>query len=105
MKQELFIIATRGRGNKEIYLAVDESKNYKDKVYFKWTEDIDEAYATFEYSDIEYTAKHYFKNYNKWYITTHNYSFSDSKEDEDFDFLTELIKWGKEKKGDEIYDL
>ena len=26
MKQELFIIATRGRGNKEIYLAVDESK-------------------------------------------------------------------------------
>lgn len=80
MKQEMYVIATRGKGNKEIYLAVDESKESKTnpyKVYFKWTENIDEAIATFTYSEIEETAKVHFKNYTKWYIKSYNASFSD----------------------------
>lgn len=75
MKEELFVIATRGRNNKEIYLAVDESE-VNDRIRFKWTENIEEAYATFDYSDVEDTAKNYFKNYNKWYITTYIGDFS-----------------------------
>lgn len=75
MKEEMFVIATRGKGNKEIYLAVDESREDLNKVYFKWTEDIEEAIATFTYTDIEETAKRHFKNFNKWYIKSHNYSF------------------------------
>lgn len=67
--ETMFVIATKGRNNKEIYLAVDESKN-TDKVIFKWVDTPDDAYMTFSYSDIEETAKHYFKNFNKWYITT-----------------------------------
>lgn len=79
MKERMYVIATRGRGNKEIYLAVDETKeNKKDpyKIYFKWTENIDEAIATFNYTDIEKTAKRHFKNYNKWYIRDYIANFS-----------------------------
>lgn len=76
MKERLYVIATRGRQNKEIYLAVDENRNDYDKVYFKWTENIDEAIATFTYTDIEDTAKNHFKNYNKWYIKEYNADFN-----------------------------
>lgn len=79
MKQEMYVIATRGRGGKEVYLAVDESKESKNnpyKVYFKWTENIDEAIATFTYTDIEDTAKNHFRNYNKWYIKSYMADFS-----------------------------
>lgn len=75
MKQEMYVIATRGRNNKEIYLAVDESKN-TERIMFKWTEDIEEAYAAFTYSDVEDTARNYFKNFNKWYITTYKAIFN-----------------------------
>lgn len=75
MKETLYVIATRGRNNKEVYLAVDESRNTKN-VMFKWTESIEDAYATFSYSDVEDTAKHYFKNYNKWYITSYDAIFN-----------------------------
>ncbi len=78
MKEKLYVIATRGRNNKEVYLAVDENRENKTnlyKVYFKWTEDINEAYATFTYTDVEQTAKKYFKNYNKWYITDYLATF------------------------------
>jgi hypothetical protein len=34
----------------------------------EWTEDIEESYADFNYSDIEKFAKEYFKNFKKWYI-------------------------------------
>ena len=74
----MFVIATRGKNNKEVYLAVDESKESKTdpyKIYFKWTENIEEALATFNYCDIEYTAKNYFKNFKKWYITTGEFIF------------------------------
>lgn len=78
MIQEMYVIATRGRGGVEVYLAVDESRNEQnlEKVYFKWTENIDEAIATFTYSDIEDTAKRHFKNFTKWYIKSYNAVFS-----------------------------
>lgn len=78
MKEKLYVIATRGRNNKEVYLAVDESRENKAnlyKIYFKWTENINEAYATFTYTDVEETAKRYFKNYNRWYITDYLATF------------------------------
>ena len=79
MKELMYVIATRGRNNKEVYLAVDESRESKNnpyKIYFKWVEDINEALATFNYCDVEDTANHYFKNYNKWYITSYMADFS-----------------------------
>ena len=77
MKELLYVIATRGRGNKEIYLAVDESRNDNlYATYFKWTENINEAIATFTYTDIEETAKRHFKNFNKWYIKSYMADFS-----------------------------
>lgn len=78
MKQELFVIATRGRGGKEIYLAIDESRESGDpyKVYFKWTENIEEAMATFGPSELESCAKNHFKNYTKWYIRSYNAVFN-----------------------------
>lgn len=78
MKERLYVIATKGRGNKEVYLAIDESKESKTdpyKVYFKWTEDINEAMGTFTYTDVEDCAKHHFKNFNKWYITSYMADF------------------------------
>jgi hypothetical protein len=79
MKQEVYVIATRGKGNKEIYLAVDESRESKTnpyKIYFKWVDDINEAMADFTYTDIEETAINYFKNYTKWYIKSYMASFN-----------------------------
>lgn len=79
MKQEMYVIATKGKGNKEIYLAVDESKESKTnpyKIYFKWTENIDEAYASFTYTDTETTAINHFKNYTKWYIKSYMATFN-----------------------------
>lgn len=76
MKQEMYVIATRGKGNKEIYLAIDESKDSNDRIYFKWVEDINEAYATFTYTDVETTAINHFKNYTKWYIKSYMASFN-----------------------------
>ena len=68
MKQELYVIATKGRNNKEIYLKCSEEETTKDIILMKWTTDIEESYADFEYSNIEKFAKKYFKNFNKWYI-------------------------------------
>lgn len=78
MKERLYVIATRGRNNKEIYLAIDEAKSnfeYYDTIKFKWTENIEEAIATFNYADIEKTATSHFKNYTKWYITDYEANF------------------------------
>lgn len=66
MKEELFVIATKGRNNTEVYLKCDETE--VNRISMKWTTDINESYADFNYSDIEKFAKNYFKNYNKWYI-------------------------------------
>lgn len=68
MKQELYVIATKGRNNKEIYLKCSEEETTKDIILMKWTTDIEESYADFDYSSIEKFAKNYFKNFNKWYI-------------------------------------
>lgn len=75
MKEILFVIATKGRQGKEIYLAYDEDNSPINKVLMKWTENIDEAVATFSYSEIEECAKKYFKNYNKWYVKSYRASF------------------------------
>lgn len=74
MKQELYVIATRGRNNKEIYLACDENSPM-DKIFMKWTENIDEAFAMFTYTETEEVAKKHFKNYNKWYIKSYSATF------------------------------
>lgn len=78
MKQEMFVIATRGRQGKEVYLAYDNERSSKSltKCYMKWTEDIDEAMATFTYTDAEECAKKHFKNFNKWYIKPFMATFS-----------------------------
>ena len=68
MKEELYVIATRGRNNTEIYLKCSEEETTDDRMLMKWTTDIEESYADFNYSDIEKFAKNYFKNFNKWYI-------------------------------------
>lgn len=73
--EELFVIATRGRNNKEIYLKCSD-KESKNKILMEWTEDITEAMATFNYSEISECAKNYFKNFNKWYITSYNARFN-----------------------------
>ena len=57
MKQELYVIATKGRNNKEIYLKCSEEETTKDIILMKWTTDIEESYADFEYSNIEKFAK------------------------------------------------
>lgn len=68
MKETLFVIATKGRNNKEIYLKCSEKETKKGNILMEWTENIDEAMATFSYTEIEDCAKKYFKNFNKWYI-------------------------------------
>ena len=78
MKEKLYVIATRGRNNKEIYLAVDESREDKNnpfKTYFKWTENIEEAIADFWTGDLERQASNYFKNFKKWYIKSYDATF------------------------------
>ena len=81
MKETLYVIATRGKGNKELYLkATDKETHIKGKkqqvkILCEWTENIEEAIATFTYSDIEDMAKNYFVNYNRWYITNYEGRF------------------------------
>lgn len=77
MKEILYVIATRGKNGNEIYLMVDEERGKLNpyKVYFKWTNNIENAYADFNGYDIEKFAKGYFKNYNKWYITCYKAKF------------------------------
>lgn len=77
MKEILYVIATRGKNGKEIYLSVDEerSNNKYDKIYFKWTENVEDAYADFNGYDIEQFAKNYFTYYKKWYITCYRATF------------------------------
>ena len=77
MQEDLYVIATRVQDGKEIYLAIDEGKSLAyDKTYFKWVEDINDAYATFSPSEVEDTARHHFKSYNRWYITSYKASFN-----------------------------
>ena len=76
IKERLYVIATRGRNNKEVYLKCSNKELQNGKILMKWTEDINEAMATFSYSEIEQCAKNYFKNYNKWYITDYKGIFS-----------------------------
>lgn len=68
VEADLYVVATRGAGNKELYLACDESECADGRPHMKWTDKIDEAMATFSYSEIEDCAKRYFKNFNKWYV-------------------------------------
>ena len=76
MYEKMYVIATRGRGNKEIYLKVDEKKETKDgKILMSWTENIEEALATFFITDVQEIAENYFKNFNKWYITDYQAYF------------------------------
>ena len=77
MKEILYVIATRGKNGNEIYLMIDEERGKLNpyKVYFKWTNNIENAYADFSGYDIEKFAKSYFKNYNKWYITCYKAKF------------------------------
>ena len=75
MKEKMYVIATKGRNNKEVYLKCSDKETKGNKILMEWTEDIDEAMATFSYSDIAKNAEAYFKNYNKWYIKEHNYDF------------------------------
>lgn len=77
MRELMYVIATRGQHNKEIYLAVDEKRSAGagTKIFYKWTEDVDEAIATFTITDAEEQAKRHFKNFNKWYIKRHFFTF------------------------------
>lgn len=68
MKQELYVIATKGRNNQEIYLKCKEVETQKDTILMEWTTDIEKSYADTTYSNLEKFAKNYFKNYKKWYI-------------------------------------
>lgn len=82
MKETLYVIATRGKGGKEVYLKATEKEvrvkgdKVKSKILCEWTEDIDEAIATFTYTDIENMAKGYFEHYNRWYIKSYDGDFS-----------------------------
>ena len=77
MRELMYVIATRGQHNKEIYLAVDEKRSAEadTKIFYKWTEDVEQAIATFNASDIEEVAQRHFKNYTKWYIKRHFFTF------------------------------
>lgn len=76
MKEELYVIATKGRQNKEVYLKCSDKETTNSKILMEWTEDINEAMATFSYSELEDCAKNYFKNYTKWYITSYKATFN-----------------------------
>ena len=68
VEADLYVIATHGRGNKEVYLKCSDKETSLGRILMEWTESIDEAMATFSYSEIEDCAKRYFKNFNKWYV-------------------------------------
>ena len=76
MKADLFVIATRGRDGKEIYLKCSDKITRKGNIIMEWTEDINEAMATFTYSEIESVAKRYFKSFTRWYIREYSAQFS-----------------------------
>lgn len=69
VEANLYVIATRGRGNKEVYLKCSETEEMANgNPKMVWTENIEEAYATFDYHETELAAKNWFKNYSKWYV-------------------------------------
>lgn len=68
MKETMFVIATKGRNNTEVYLKCSDKETKSGKVLMDWTTEIDDSYADFSYTDIEKFAKSYFKNFKKWYI-------------------------------------
>lgn len=76
MKEQMYVIASRGRANKEIYLKCSDKETKSGHIMMEWTEDINEAMATFEYYEAEECAKNHFKNYNKWYIKAYVADFS-----------------------------
>lgn len=76
MKEKLYVIATKGRQNKEVYLKCSTKETASGKILMEWTEDINEAMATFSYRELEDCAKNYFKNYTKWYITSYEATFN-----------------------------
>lgn len=63
MEETLYVIATAGRNNQEIYLKCKETANG-----MEWTNDIEESYADYDYGRIQDFANEYFKQFNKWYI-------------------------------------
>lgn len=68
VEANLYVIATRGKGNKEVYLKCGDSETADGRIHMEWTENIEEAYATFDYHETERAAKSWFKNYTKWYV-------------------------------------
>lgn len=76
MKEKLYVIATKGKNNKEVYLKCSNKETKDGKILMEWTENIDEAMATFTYTETEECANNYFKNYNKWYIREYNATFN-----------------------------
>lgn len=79
MQEYLYVIATKGKNNKEIYLKCSDKETTTGKILMEWTENIDEAFATFSYTETEECADNYFKNYNKWYITRYKATFKEVK--------------------------
>ena len=77
MKEILYVIACRDKFGRQVYLCVDEerSKNKYDKVYFKWTDKIEDAYADFNGYHVEDFAKNYFTYFKDWYIVCYRAKF------------------------------
>lgn len=76
MRETMYVIATKGKNNKEIYLKCSNRESRDGKILMEWTENIDEAMATFTYTEVEECAKKYFKNFNKWYIRNYIATFN-----------------------------
>jgi len=62
MKVKLWVIATKGKGGKEIYLKCGTNGRQ-----MEWTENIDDSYAV-KYHQAKRFAEDYFKHYSKWYL-------------------------------------
>lgn len=75
MKEKMYVITTRGRNGKEIYLKCSDKETRDGKILMEWTENIDDAMATFFICDAEKCAENYFKNFKKWYITDYVATF------------------------------
>ena len=76
MRETMYVIATKGKNNKEIYLKCSNRESRDGKILMEWTENINEAMATFTYTEVEECAKKYFKNFNKWYIRNYIATFN-----------------------------
>ena len=76
MRETMYVIATKGKNNKEIYLKCSNRESKDGRILMEWTEDINEAMATFTYTEVEECAKQYFKNFNKWYIRNYIATFN-----------------------------